>query len=338
MKSIFLDALNLKNQSRPPVWLMRQAGRYMPEYRALRQKYSFLEMVHTPEIAVETTLLPLKKLGVDAAILFSDILVIPEAMGLGLRFEENAGPIIERPIQTSNDIDALPKPCMQDKLGFVGETIKLLKKELHVPLIGFCGAPFTLASYIIEGKSSTHLRKTKKWLLSDPQGFHRLLEYITELTVSYIQLQIDQGIQAFQIFDSWAHVLGHSFFLEFSLKYMKKLLQPLKASKIPAIVFCRGSSLFASELASISPNAISLDWHGNIQAIRRTIPSDIALQGNLDPEILLAPKEVVQREVRDLLRVMEKNPSYIFNLGHGVLPDTPFENVKALVDVIKSFG
>lgn len=338
MNQLLLQALSHSNHSGPPVWLMRQAGRYMPQYRALREKYSFLEMVHNPELAAEVTQMPVDILGVDAAILFSDILVIPEALDMGLRFDDNIGPIIERPVQTADDVAALPKPNVAEKLHFVADAIKLLKSSLKVPLIGFCGAPFTIASYMIEGRSSRDLRKSKKWLLQDPKGFHQLLECITNLTIDYIKLQISAGIQVFQIFDSWAHVLGQAQFKEFSLAYLQKLLSVLKSKDIPSILFCRGSSVFAPQLAAIAPSAISLDWNGDLAALRKQIPGHIALQGNLDPDILCAPREVVARETRSLLNSMEKEPGYIFNLGHGVLPETPLDNVKTLVDVVKSFA
>lgn len=338
MNQLLLQALSRSNCSGPPVWLMRQAGRYMPQYRALRAKYSFLEMVHNPELATEVTLLPVDMLGVDAAILFSDILVIPEAFDMGLRFDDNVGPIIERPVQSDADVAALPQPNIAEKLSFVTDAIKLLKSRLKVPLIGFCGAPFTIASYMIEGRSSRDLRKSKKWMLHNPKGFHLLLNRITNATLAYIELQIAAGVQVFQIFDSWAHVLGQAQFKEFSLAYLEKLLTALKAKNIPSILFCRGSSVFALQLATINPTALSIDWNGDLAALRKQVPSHIALQGNLDPDILCAPREVVARETRSLLNSMESEPGYIFNLGHGVLPETPVDNVKTLVDVVKSFA
>lgn len=338
MDQLLLQALNRSNHAGPPVWLMRQAGRYMPQYRAMRNKYSFLDMVHTPELAAEVTMLPVDILGVDAAILFSDILVIPEAFEMGLRFDDNIGPIIERPVQTADDVAALPHPDIGEKLHFVADAIKLLKSRLKVPLIGFCGAPFTIASYMIEGRSSRDLRKSKQWMLKDPKGFHLLLDRITTVTLAYIELQIAAGIQVFQIFDSWAHVLGQAQFKEFSLAYLQKLLTALKAKNIPSILFCRGSSVFAPQLATINPSAISMDWNGDLAALRKQIPSHIALQGNLDPDILCAPQEVVARETRSLLNSMDKEPGYIFNLGHGVLPETPLDNVKTLIDIVKSFA
>ncbi|MBA2727655.1 MAG: uroporphyrinogen decarboxylase, partial [Parachlamydiaceae bacterium] len=227
MTQLLLEALKCQNRSRPPVWLMRQAGRYMPEYRALRSKYSFLDMVHHPELAAKVTCLPIDLLGVDAAILFCDILVIAEAFGLSLHFDDGVGPIIDNPLQNAADIDALPTPCAAEAFHYVAETIKLLRKDLKVPLIGFSGAPFTLASYMIEGRSSRDLRKTKQWMLKDPNSFHRLLNRIAVLVIDYLNVQIEAGAQVLQIFDSWAHTLSYHQFTEFSLPYFKKIIQGL---------------------------------------------------------------------------------------------------------------
>lgn len=333
MNSLLLDALNCRNRSRPPIWLMRQAGRYMPEYRQIRSKYSFLEMCHTPELAAEITLLPIRAFGFDAAILFSDILVIPEALNMGLHFEEKAGPIIDKPVETPSDIEALPFVNMQEALNYVEKAIRLLTPQLNVPLLGFAGAPFTVASYMIEGKSSRDLKKTKQWMVRDPGSFHKLLGIITEHTISYLKMQLEAGVQAVQLFDSWANVLSHSHFREFSLAYMEKIIKSLKNT--PVILFCKGSSVFAPQLAELSPAAISLDWNADISLTRKLIPQTIALQGNLDPDILYAPPSVIQKETKRILKGMQKEPGYIFNLGHGILPDTPVDSVKTLVATVQ---
>lgn len=336
MNTLFLDALNCENGSgRPPIWLMRQAGRYMPEYQALKAKYSFLEMCHQPELAAQVTRLPIDTFGMDAAILFSDILVIPEALGVGLRFEEGAGPIIDRPIATDADITALPSIDAPEKLGFVAEAIKLLKTDLKVPLIGFCGAPFTLASYMIEGKTSRTLDKTKRWMFRDPASFHRLLDTLADHCIAYLKMQIAAGVDAIQIFDSWANVLGHSQFREFSLKYLEKILRGIDTTNTPVILFCRGSSVFAKDMVEALPAGISLDWNVKMSQMRKAIPQTIALQGNLDPDILRAPIPVIRREARALLDTMQGEPGYIFNLGHGVFPDVSPDAVHALVDEVK---
>lgn len=334
--SLLLKALRCQNESRPPVWLMRQAGRYMPQYRAIRAKHSFLEMCHTPELSAAVTRLPIQVFGFDAAILFSDILVIPEALGVGLHFDEDKGPIIERPLHNAQDIDALPEPCIEETLGFVGAAIRLLREDLTVPLIGFCGAPFTLASYMIEGGSSRDLKKTKKWLLNDPESFHRLLDKLANCAIKYMHLQAKAGVQAFQIFDSWAHVLGYAQFQEFVMPYLKKMVDGFRSTGIPVILFCRGSSVFAPDLAQLQSAAISIDWNGDIRQIRASLPATVALQGNLDPDILYAPEKMLKSEVRRMLRAMKGDPGYIFNLGHGIFPDVPVESVHSLVETIKN--
>lgn len=330
-----LDALKGKNKGRPPVWFMRQAGRYMPEYQAIRKKHSFLEMCHTPEIIAEVTMQPVNALGVDAAILFSDILVIPEALKVGLRFEDAVGPIIERPLSTAADIDSLPKINIPEALRYVEKGIKLLKPQLKVPLLGFCGAPFTVASYMIEGKSSKDLHKTKKWMLSDPASFHRLLDILADSAIKYLEMQVNAGVDAVQIFDSWAGFLAYPQFNEFSLAYLKKITDAIKP-KVPVILFCRGTSSYTSEMAKIAPNAISVDWNARLTDLRRQIPSTITLQGNLDPDILYAPLDVVKRESNRLLSDMKGDPAYIFNLGHGITPGTPVDAVKAVVDCVRA--
>ncbi len=336
MNDLLLQALQGRNAGRPPIWLMRQAGRYMPEYRALRAKHSFLEMCRNPELAVEITQLPVRVFEMDAAILFSDILVVAEALGVGLRFEDKLGPIIERPLRNAQDVDQLPQVEVSEKLDYVGQAVRQLRTCLKAPLIGFCGAPFTVASYMIEGGSSRDLKRTKQWMLRDPASFHRLLSKIADCTIAYLRLQIESGIQAIQIFDSWAHFLGHMQFREFSLAYLEKLLQGVHASKIPVVLYCRGSSVFAQQMAALNPAAISLDWQVDITQLRQTIPATVALQGNLDPDILYAEPFVIRQEATRILRGMRRDKGYIFNLGHGVHPDTPTDAVKILVECVKS--
>jgi uroporphyrinogen decarboxylase len=336
VNSLLLRALRCENSSRPPIWLMRQAGRYMPEYRAIRAKHSFMEMCRNPELVAEVTQLPIKVFGFDAAILFSDILVIADALGVGLRFEEGAGPVIERPITSVQDIDALLIPDIEEVLGYVSQGIRLLRPQLDVPLIGFSGAPFTVASYMIEGGSSRDLRKTKKWLVRDPESFHKLLDRIAMSTIDYLNMQIDAGVQALQIFDSWAHVLGPAHFREFSLKYLQKLLAGLKDSSVPVILFCRGSSIFAPQMAEIKPAAISIDWNADLNVLRTMVPRPIALQGNLDPDILYGSREQIHQEVDRILESMQGDEGYIFNLGHGIHPDTPTEAVRWLVERVQA--
>lgn len=335
--NLFLKALHCQNSQRAPVWLMRQAGRYMPEYQALRSKYSFLEMCHHPELIAEVTQMPLKAFGVDAAILFSDILVIPEALDIGLRFEDKVGPVIERPIRSKEDIAKLPTSSLTEKLSFVAEGIQQLVPHLNVPLIGFCGGPFTVASYMIEGGSSRDLKKTKQWMIRNPESFHQLLTLIADHSIDYLNMQIAAGVDALQIFDSWAYFLDYPRFHEFSLAYLQRILKGLK-EKIPVIIFCRGSSVFASDIAQINPAGISVDWQADLRKIRAEVPPTIALQGNLDPDILYASPPVIQKEVKRILHNMKGDPGFIFNLGHGILPDIPYESVRCLVDTVKNYA
>ncbi len=329
----FLRALKGQNEDRPPVWLMRQAGRYLPEYRLLREKYDFLTLCHEPELAAEVTMLPLKRFELDAAILFSDILVIPEALGMGLRFDDQVGPVLENPISNREGAAKLPRD-FGDKLDFVAEAIRCVQKQYKGALLGFSGAPFTLASYMIEGGSSRTFRKTKGWMMQDPEGFHDLLARLSGCVIDYLKLQIAAGVQAVQLFDSWAHVLSDAHFREFCLPYLNKIVQALKP--FPVILFCRGSSTFAPLLATANPAAISLDWQANLKEMRQKIPSQIALQGNLDPDILYASPEVVKREVLAMARSMREDKGYIFNLGHGITPDVPLESVYALIEGVRS--
>lgn len=334
---LFLDAVACRNTDRAPVWLMRQAGRYMASYRSLREKHSFLEMCHEPELIAKVTHLPIKQFGFDAAILFSDILVIPEALGVGLHFEEGAGPIIHRPISSKADIASLRTPDMS-LLQYVAKGAQYTKSLLNVPLIGFCGAPFTVASYMIEGKSSRDLKKTKKWMLTDPESFHQLLKIIADWSIAYLKMQIEAGVQALQIFDSWAHVLAHVQFREFSLAYLRYMLDGLKDTGIPVILFCKGSSVYASQLAEIKPAGISIDWNSDMTQMRNVVKQPVALQGNLDPDILYGSPSLIKRETNRILNGMKNDPGFIFNLGHGIHPDIPEDAVRTLVETIQCQG
>lgn len=328
--TLLIDALNCSNKTRPPIWLMRQAGRYLPEYQALRKGRKLLEMFHSVETIVEATLQPVSRLSVDAAILFSDILTVFDGLGIQYDFQESSGPIVLDPPEAIEIKD--PK----EVYAHIEKAIALLKQELAVPLLGFAGAPFTIASYLIEGKTSRDLKKTKQWLFKAPASFQQLLDKITEATLAYLHIQIDAGVDAIQLFDTWANNLAIEEFRKFSLEPMRKLLQAVQARGIPVILFCKGSSLFAQELASIKPSAISLDWSGDLPSIRKNIPSSIALQGNLDPMVLYASVESIRHKVDHLLENMAGDPGYIFNLGHGILPDIPVEKVEFLVEYVQN--
>lgn len=329
----FLQALAGRNEGRPPLWIMRQAGRYLPEYRALRAKHSFHEMTHRSDLIAEVTLLPLRRFAFDAAILFSDILVVGEAFGKTFSFIDGKGPVLEVPLSSAQDVDRLPNPDLSS-LAFVADGIRELLPSLTVPLIGFCGGPFTVASYLIEGGASRDLRKTKRWMWNDPVSFHKLLQSVTRLSIAYLQTQLAAGVHAVQIFDSWANVLAYPQFQEYCLPYLKAILDGI-GGQVPAIVYCRGSSVFAEALANIQPSAVGIDWNADLAAVRRRVGKGVALQGNLDPDMLYAPASVLERQVRRLLNAMRGDPSYIFNLGHGVPPDVPVESMALLTRCVQ---
>lgn len=333
MNSLLLDALQFKNKSRPPVWLMRQAGRYMSSYQALRAKHSFLSLCHNPELIVQVTNLPIDELGVDAAILFSDILMVPEAMGFHVRFEESKGPLIDNHLKNPQEIENFS--LSEEKLYFLQPAITELKKNLKVPLIGFTGAPFTLASYIIEGKTSRDLKTTKKWAFQDPSSFIKIIENLEKAVIQSLKIQHEAGCDALQLFDSWAQILNQHHFEEWCLKPLKRIVEAVKPWNKPLIYFCRGSSYLASQIAETGVSAVSCDWIYPIEKVRKTLPS-LPLQGNLDPEALYMPKEKLALEVKKILKSMDRDPGYIFNLGHGILPDVPYENVLTLVNTVKN--
>lgn len=329
VSSSFLEALSCKNQdSRPPVWIMRQAGRYLPEYQAIRQKHSLEEMFRRPDLIFEITKQPLDILGVDAAILFADILHVPMSLGLDVSFPGKGGPVVSPTIQTADDLLYVhPKP-VEESLHFVREGITLLKQEINVPLIGFCGGPFTVMTYMT-GK------KIKKWLYTDPESAHQLLQMLTDQSIAYLKMQIDAGVDALQIFDSWANLLSRQEFCRFALPYLKQIVE---AVSVPVILFSRATCHFVSECVSIRPQGISFDWSLSLDEIRARVPETIAIQGNLDPELLYAPPTVIERETLKLLKLMEGDPGYIVNLGHGVLPDIPVDHVRTFVNTVQSFS
>ncbi|HAB98377.1 MAG TPA: uroporphyrinogen decarboxylase [Parachlamydiales bacterium] len=327
--SLLLQALAGSNQKRPPVWLMRQAGRYLPDYQAMRRNHSLFDLFFTPELASKATLMPLEQIGVDAAILFSDITVIALALGFKLDFQE--GPVIEPLLQTASDVEKLPCLDVKETLGAIGETVKLSLSSL--PLIGFCGGPFTVASYLIEKHVGSDLLKTKQWLYRDPMSFHVLLDKITQVSSEYLRMQVENGVEAIQIFDSWAHVLTDEQFRQVCLPYWKRLLD---AVDVPGIVFARGNSFRVQAIQSIRPAAISIDWQLPVSLARSQ--TSLPLQGNLDPDLLFAPVSQVKAETIKLLDSMRRDPGFIVNLGHGIKPNTPVESVKCLVDTVKNYG
>lgn len=309
---------------------MRQAGRYLPEYRKIREKHSFIEMSHTPELAAEVTLLPFKRFSFDAAILFSDILVVFEALGKEIVFEEGKGPRVTSPVKNAADVASLEIKEVKSALDYQAKTIQLLIPELNVPLLGFAGAPFTLASYLIGD-----LTLAKQWMFDDPKSFEALLDILCDLVIQTLQLQIDAGAKAVQIFDSWAHVLGSRQLEKYSFYYLKKIVDALS---VPTLIFARGSSAFAEPLALVGSSGISMDWPVSLPRLRKRVGNRVTLQGNLDPDILFSSPEVVRKETQAMLQGMASDPGYIVNLGHGIKPNTPLESVQAFVDTCHEFS
>jgi uroporphyrinogen decarboxylase len=338
MNTLFLDAAFSKPTERPPVWMMRQAGRFMPEYWEIKNKYSFLEMCKTPELAADVTMLPVDLLDIDAAILFSDILVTGEAMGGDLSFTQGIGPKFANPVRTAQDIDNLNVDCL-DNLQYVADAIKVIQQRLNgrIPLIGFAGAPFTVMSYLVEGGSSKDFKLTKLLIHNHPELAHRLLAKIAKVTADYLNLQIAAGVNALQIFDSWALALSWNDYQEFSHRYIQEIIANLNRKDIPVISFCKGSSVFAPIMAEAKPDVVSIDWNADLLNIKKALPAGIAVQGNLDPHILYADKPVIKKHILQLFERMRGENGFIFNLGHGIMPDIPFDNVKFAIETVKAF-
>jgi uroporphyrinogen decarboxylase len=335
----FLRACRRQKVDATPVWFMRQAGRYLSEYRAVREKAGgFLTLCRTPELACEVTLQPVDLLGVDAAILFSDILIPLPAMGIGLHFEEGEGPKLE-PVRSAGAIEKLRVPDPVQETGFVMDAIRLIRTELagKVPLIGFAGAPFTLASYAVEGGSSRNFRHTLAWMYEEPESFRLLLDLMADTAILYLKAQVEAGAQAFQLFDSWAGVLSRRHYREFALPATAKIFAALKGLGVPMILYVNGSAPFLEELALAGADVVSVDWRVSLSEANDRLRGAVALQGNLDPIALYAPREILRQEVA---RVLSAAPAtgHIFNLGHGVLPDTPRESAAALVEMVHEIG
>ena len=334
---LILRAARGEEVERTPVWIMRQAGRILPEYRAIRQSLSgFKELVETPELAAEVTIQPVDILGVDAAIIFSDILVVPEAMGLEYQMIENKGPYFEKTIQTLSDLEKINVPDVDDSLHYVLEAIKVTKKELNnrVPLIGFAGAPWTIFSYMIEGQGSKTFSKAKKMLYTDKQLSHQLLEKITQTTIKYLKAQIKAGADIVQIFDSWAGILSREQYLEFGMKYVSMICDAI--NEVPVTVFAKGAYFARKEMGELNCNTIGLDWNMNIQKSRELIGKDKTLQGNLDPCMLYSDFDTIKLETSKMLSSFGPN-RHIANLGHGVYPDMHPDKVRCFVDTVKEF-
>lgn len=337
--SRFLRACRRLPVDATPVWFMRQAGRYMPEYRAIREKYSLLEIVRQPELAAEVTLQPVRRLGVDAAILFADILLPVIPMGLDLEFAKGEGPVIGHPVRSIEDVNRLRLVDADTDLGEVMEAIRLVRRELDgkLPLIGFAGAPFTLASYMIEGGASRDYRLTKTLMYSQPDIWSALMERLAQVLSAYLQAQVRSGAEAVQLFDSWVGNLGPQDYARYVLPYSQKVLKDLEATGVPVIHFGTGTATLLELMKQAGGSVIGLDWRIPLDLGWELLGKDIAIQGNLDPAALFSPLPVLKQQVNDILERAHGCLGHIFNLGHGILQGTPVENVRAVVDMVHEF-
>ncbi|MGB0494768.1 MAG: uroporphyrinogen decarboxylase [Kangiellaceae bacterium] len=330
---------------RTPVWMMRQAGRYLPEYRALRAKAGdFMSLCTNPELACEVTLQPLRRFNLDAAILFSDILTIPDAMGLGLYFKTGEGPAFERPVVSESDINNLCVPDVADKLSYVTDAVSTIRKNLknEVPLIGFSGSPWTLATYMVEGGTTKNFGKVKGMMFENPQAMHKLLDVLAKSVTDYLNAQIESGANAVMIFDTWGGVLSTRDYKDFSLNYMQQIISGLKrennGERVPVTLYSKGGAGWLESMADAGADCVGLDWSIDIDQARARIGSKVSLQGNMDPCILYSNPEKIRNEVADILGKFGKGNGHVFNLGHGIHPTIDPENVKAYVDAVHEFS
>ncbi len=339
---LFLRALLREPTPRTPVWMMRQAGRYLPEYRATRERAgSFLALCSNPDYACEVTLQPLARFPLDAAILFSDILTIPHALGLGLEFEAGEGPTLAHPVRSAADIDRLPTLDPERELRYVMDAVRLIRRELggRVPLIGFAGSPWTVATYIVEGGSSKTFARIKAMLYAEPTQLHRLLDKLARATIDYLNAQIRAGAQAVMVFDTWGGVLAPASYLEFSHAYMARIVAELirehEGRRVPAVLFTKGGGTDAlAALATTGADAVGVDWCTDLKDARHAVQGRVALQGNLDPSVLYAPPAVIRAEVGRVLASFGSGPGHVFNLGHGIHPDVAPERAGAMIAAV----
>ena len=340
-----IRALLRQPVERTPVWMMRQAGRYLPEYRQVREQAgSFLNLCTNPELACEVTLQPLRRFDFDAAILFSDILTIPDAMGLGLYFTEGEGPKFKHPLRTASDIQQLPIPDPETELRYVMDAVRLIRKSLQgsVPLIGFSGSPWTLATYMVEGGSSKSFQKVKGLMFEQPKLMHTMLDKLAQSVAAYLNAQIAAGAQVVMLFDTWGGMLSGEDYVEFSLAYAKQVRALLNVDaggqRIPTILFTKGGGMWLETMAEAGYDALGLDWQTDIQQARARVGGRVALQGNLDPVALYARPEVIAEKVKTILHKYGAGSGHVFNLGHGILPDINPDHVKAMVDAVHEYS
>jgi len=339
MTDRFLRACRREPVDHTPVWFMRQAGRYMPEYRAIRARHTLLEICSQPDLAAEVTLQPVRALGVDAAILFADILLPLLPMGINLEFAAGEGPVIHNPIRAAADVAALRSVDPHESLGHVLDVVRLVRRELggQTPLIGFAGAPFTLASYVVEGSSSRNYIKTKSLMYSDPQTWHALMTKLARLVTDYLIAQVDVGAQAIQLFDSWVGALSPDDYREYVLPHSQLVLGEVSATGVPVIHFGTDTATLLALMKDAGGDVIGLDWRTPLNWGWEQLGPDTAVQGNLDPAALFAPRPELERRVRTILEQAAGRPGHIFNLGHGILPETPVANVKAVVEMVHEY-
>lgn len=338
-QSLFLRALRRQPVERTPVWMMRQAGRYLPEYRKTREQAGdFLSLCKNPELACEVTLQPLRRYALDAAILFSDILTIPDAMGLELYFAEGEGPRFHQPIRDTAAIDNLIIPSMSDSLGYVTDAVRLIRREMpsELPLIGFAGSPWTLACYMVEGGSSSDFKHIRNLVYTNDKAAHILLNKLAISVAKYLDEQVKAGVNALMIFDTWGGILTPRNYQDFSLYYMQQIVQQIKTKHpdVPIILFTKGGGQWLEQMAATGCDALGIDWTCDLHEARKRVGDTVALQGNLDPAVLLSSKECIRKQVGEVLRSFGQGSGHVFNLGHGVTPDVPPEHVAAMVEAV----
>ena len=334
---LFLKALKGETVDRPPVWMMRQAGRYLPEFMELKKQYDFFTRCQTPELASEITVQPIRRYGMDAAILFSDILVIPQAMNIEVEMKPNFGPYLPNPIQQASDLDRVIVPEIESSLGYVLDAIKMTKEKLNdeIPLIGFAGSPWTILCYCVEGQGSKSFDKARGFCFTQPEAAHALLQKITDTTIAYLKAKVNAGVNAVQVFDSWGGMLSPVDYQEFSWKYIQQIVDALK-DEAPVIVFGKGCWFALKEMASSGASAVGVDWTCSAMNARYLTGGKITLQGNFDPARLLSPPETIKKMVHQMINEFGKD-KYIVNLGHGILPNIPLENAQAFIEAVKEY-
>jgi len=334
---LYLRALKGETVERPPVWMMRQAGRYLPEFMAIKEKYDFFTRCRTPELASEITVQPIRRYGMDAAILFSDILVIPQAMNIEVEMKPNFGPYLPKPIRTQKDVQEVIVPDVEDSLGYVMDAIKATKELLNnsVPLIGFAGSPWTILCYCVQGQGSKNFDKAKQFCFTNPSAAHELLQKITDTTIAYLKAKVLAGCNAVQIFDSWGGMLSPVDYQEFSWQYIQQIIEALK-DDAPVIAFGKGCWFALGEMAKSNASALGIDWTCSPKTARTLTGGHITLQGNFDPSRLLSPPQTIKQMVTEMINAFGKD-KYIVNLGHGILPNIPLDHAKAFIDAVKEY-